>query len=578
MKGLMLLTLVTIPIFIFYLITIMGFHQVPSPLYGGDYYFHLGHVLHIYNGNAPWTDPQILGEYSHYGWLYHSLVAYSAKLLGTDILKTFLYFPLVVLILSSITSYYLGKRLLKNNYFALLFTFIWIGALTSYNEIHSRPFAVAFLMPLFLLTFIKTEQNKSLNNKIYLGLLLGAIGLTHLMAFASSILFLFAYFAGELLLAFKAKKSIHNVCVKAGEILNNYWKSAVIAAATSMAYIGPLLFHYKLKALNNQPVYSSPIPTAMSFVYFLRDTFFNYTSFLWFAISATSIIGLYSVIKNRHILEYRVVLILMISTIIGGFYYFITIPLGINIMIYWQLIVYTQKLLQLCLILIGIAKIFDLIKPTRYKTTFIAIIIVIFSSVTAQSEMEVYNGRWTKVGRTENPVMYSMADWVRGNTDKNAVFLSTNELSGAIHYLTGRKVVVNRGTHTSQFVDMDQRKVDVAIMLYGNDINETKRLLKQYNVSYVYYDYSWMRTLTWDPFLVFPKNSAILHKYNIPFDWVNKRLDPAKTDVPKYDLLQVKYSNLWSPDFDSLVYPIKIFGEKNNPQYAILAINKTKLN
>ncbi|MBN1376966.1 hypothetical protein JW949_01385 [Candidatus Woesearchaeota archaeon] len=574
-KELIYIAVLIIPFLVFYLNFISGFNQLPSPLYGGDYYFHYGVVQHIYNGNAPWTNPQILGEYNHYGWLYHSLVAYTARIFGFDVMKTFLFFPLVVLILSGITSFYIGKKLFKKDYWAFLFSFIWLGIITAYSQMHARPFAQRLLIPLFFLMFLNFNENKSLKNRIFLGLIFGALGLTHIMAFASAGLFLIVYFVYELIVSYKHK--ITNVLNRAKEFFRDYWLPVLIGIVVSMPYLGPLLFVYKLNTLNNQPAYSSRIPGISNLFVFLKEMFFDYSSFFVFILSLFALIGFCYIVKNREEFSNKIIFMLFITIIAGGFYYFITMPLGIDIMVYWQFLIYLPGLLKAVLLTIGIIAVINTMKKVDIKYSYIAIglIGILLIAAAVQQKHNEYSDRWADTGRQEQNIMFSMAQWVKQNTDKNDVFLSTNENSFALFSLTGRKIVVNRGTHTSQFVDLDERMTDASIMLYGNDSEKTKELIKKYNISYVYYDQNWISNLQWDPFLVFPKNSGIFDKYNVSYNRVNKKLDPGKEGVPLYDLLEPVNDNLWSEKFEEFIYPVMFWGESEQPYIVIFRVNNT---
>src|SRR3989338_6009562 len=60
------------------------FKQLPSPLYGGDYYNHLGSIYHIYYGGSVFENGQMHGESQWVPWFYHLSVVILSKITGID--------------------------------------------------------------------------------------------------------------------------------------------------------------------------------------------------------------------------------------------------------------------------------------------------------------------------------------------------------------------------------------------------------------------------------------------------------------------------------------------------------------
>jgi hypothetical protein len=435
-----------------------------------------------------------------------------------------------------------------------------------------RPFATIVLMPLFILLFVNLIEKKNLRYKIGTGVVLGLLGLTHLMSFASALLFVFVYVIYELVLSFKKKE----VLKEFKELFELFSLVILIGFIVASPYIGPLIFHYKFNTLNDQPAYSSPIPGIQTITEFLKSTFFDTSSILRLLVTLLVLIGfVYAVLKTEYV---KIPFLLLIATVVGNFHYLITIPIGIKTLVYWQLPIYTTPLARALLFTIGSNALINTLKNKEIKKYALMVLIVLLLGATVSTKTSFYNGRWITAGRNSNlGPLSDMADWVEKNTDKNDVFLSTKEGSFALFSLTGRKLVVNRITHASQFVDFDKREDGAAIMFYGNSVSEIKSLLKKYNVSYVYYDNQWLDSLQWDPFLVDPKNSLVLDKFGVQYDGVKARLDPGKPDVPVYDLLLIKYDKLWSDDFNKFVYPVMYWGDQKKPDIVIFAINKTML-
>ena len=169
---------------------------------------------------------------------------------------------------------------------------------------------------------------------------------------------------------------------------------------------------------------------------------------------------------------------------------------------------------------------------------------------------------------TQNPALLEIQNWVEENTDKNAVFLSHDELSFALNGLTGRKVVIERRTHFNPYVDFDQRNADAAVMLYGNDSGKTLELLKKYNVSYVYWDVSYIQFSQREPMLVRPSYEEYLGRYGVSYQPVEWYLDPAWDPLyKKYPLLAVSPAKAdWQqPWSDELQKHLKLLKEVEMP-------------
>jgi hypothetical protein len=169
-----------------------------------------------------------------------------------------------------------------------------------------------------------------------------------------------------------------------------------------------------------------------------------------------------------------------------------------------------------------------------------------------------------------------MQKWVLANTKVNDVFLSTNELNFALNGLTGRKEVNGRTSHNSMFLDIGKRYSVAALMLYGNDSEERKKLLREYSVDYLYWDYYWIQseyvfddtgklTSWYDPLIVedTPAYNELMKKYNVSFFKQHTWPDPAVKGeyIKQIDLLfiipyQFNLGHPWHPDLDNYLQEV----------------------
>jgi len=170
------------------------------------------------------------------------------------------------------------------------------------------------------------------------------------------------------------------------------------------------------------------------------------------------------------------------------------------------------------------------------------------------------------------PQYISLQSYLLKNTDGNDVILSTKEISFAINAISGRKVVVSRWAHQNDpFMDLSQRDVDAAIILYGNDTKKKLELIKKYHIKYLYWDYYWINSEfqfdksgrivgMFDPLIAFnePKYKHQLDRYGIKYFRIKYWIDPAgrSKDIRRFDILVVSpqnyhnFTNPWKPDLN----------------------------
>jgi len=131
--------------------------------------------------------------------------------------------------------------------------------------------------------------------------------------------------------------------------------------------------------------------------------------------------------------------------------------------------------------------------------------------------------------------------WIKNNTGVYDVFLSNNELSFALTALTGRKIVIFRRNHVPTFfLDFDTREIDAATILYSNNASLVRKLLKKYNISYLYWNYYWINSEfhldengrivnIFDPLMVFDtqENRKLLEERKLRYVEIETWPDPA---------------------------------------------------
>lgn len=595
--------LIIIPIALILAYIISGFQQLPGPLYGGDTYWHLGGVLNIYDGNPPWSNPQVNGEYAYYGWITQFLVAVFAKISGLTPMSAYLYFAVIATILAGFISYLLGLEFFNDKKFALLLCFAWIG-LTPFFSTSVGPMAWFLFMPLFILFFLKAIKTRRILYSISAGISLGLVSLSHTAGLPAALIILIVFFVYDSILrnsGFGFSPDEMRIKLSLGDrekIKSSIWKNmlfllpiAVLGILISMLFFGPILFIYKgntpnpVHKLEDYSKYGTDIAIRM-----LEGSFFNISALLGgnlypFIFSFISLLGLYWVIKHKNNTNELFVLLLLISAIIGGFHYFITGPVFGRLPTY--LYGSIMRTAGYVLFVFGIFGIYKWIPRRNPKNILLAIgfaFILINVGITINT---TYQDTWIKdVAKSpQNPALIDMVNWVRENTDKNSVFLSDGELSFALNGLTGRKVMIFRRTHFSPYLDINKRIADAAVILYGNDSKKSLELLRKYNVSYIYWDANWMyfayfdNTRIHEPLMTSLNYADYLSQYDVKFMRINWYLDPAWTpESRRFDVLAIyptKWDIIqpWSDEFNQHLTLLKTFEIDNKIAYRIFEVD-----
>ncbi|MCD6464674.1 hypothetical protein J7L02_04115 [Candidatus Woesearchaeota archaeon] len=568
--------------------------QLPSPLYGGDYYNHLGTMQHIFQGGSVFENAQLLGESPQWvPWLYHVLVVGFAKLFGFQTLtlwKAVLYFSLVLIPLSAILCYLAAFFITRNKTVSLI-----LPALHLANTpiLKYTPFAWHVITPLFLISLWLLFKKPCLKTGLFTGISYGLVALSNVQAFFSnSVVFGILLFYVLILqhvkfnhgkLGLNIKKMFEEFRKKNYVFLLAFLIGLVIA---QLYWFRPM-FVYKARTLNDIQNYGYYDYTSIGncLKYFLKmdvlTTFLNIPAlfkgqiyqFLLSLLFLASVAALFlSKTKARGVESNALTFLklLVIAGFIAAIHYFFTMPiLGTHFGPHQTRAFLTSFALPLTLI-------YMLSKIKLSKTLKHVLIVAVFLLIFSHSLIHVVNVRnnkWFKTGKQDLPQeIMQLASWVLQNTKLDDVFLTDNEDSFMLNALTGRKVLTYRRTHASPYVDMNQRMTDAAIILYGSNNSLRKQLIKKYRVKYLLWTAQWFRNEYYfddkgnvvgffDPLMIEdkPKYRKQLDNANVTYKSLVYWLDPAVRgpEIPKRNVLIpipfFNQTNPWSPNFTNML-------------------------
>ena len=578
-KPYIILAVIILIALFFNLTKIKELKQLPSPLYGGDLYYHLGGIYNLQQGNSYLDNPQMIGEYAWTPPLYNFIVLYFSKIVGLTVEKGVLFSSLLFLIMSVLISYFVAKKIFDDDYFALIpATLIMIVfPIFKYTD-----FALVILMPLFFYSSFLNFKELSLKNGIFHGIVVGLLGITHLNFFIGAVIYsvlLYTYILYNKRKSLKKEYRKDIGCISA---------ASIIGFSISLITWYVPLFIYKLKLANDIAAFDAYDLSKLSNMFFitwegikanfLNIAFSNSKNIFYSIITISIIILIVLLILDKNKTNFKKFLLFhLIATFIAANHHYLSYPLlktnffphYINAALFFPFFIFSASYLYFLLV-------------KKYKKIVCAILVFFFLALIMSSLNNRWQtDRWIAVGKTElSPLMKEVSNWITKNTQINDVFLSTNEISFALSALTGRKGVNFRRAHSGMYVDVDQRYLDSALILYGNDTNLKKQLIKKYDIKYLYWDYYWVQSefsfdkdgnvIGWfDPLMIkySEERESILKANNISYFKTKTFLDPANRGkrTVQFDVLIISPENYrsartpWKADLDEFIRPVANF-------------------
>jgi len=561
-----------------HLIPLMNFEQLPSPLYGGDYYHQMGAVNHVkYGGNIFESFATIGDSIPSYFPLYTLIVGSFAKFTDLGAMDSMFIFSLIFLVLSSIILYILGNNLFRNKILSLLFVasyFIFNSFIIKYTDMVKLIF-----FPLFFLFLYLTLKNKSYFYAVLTGLLYGLNSIGHGTGFTFLSLFLvlisfFLFFTQN----FKNNKFLK-------EKFRNNFKFNIfilmiiffIGFLIAQLYWFESLFKFHANVPNSitdwgQSDYSM-FSVKLDFVKSMFKQIFNFSNLFYSLRSILFLIGTFSLFNlNKKSLSIKYIKLLFASFFIIPLHFLITLPLfGFELSPHYMLGFISSLVIPL---IVPFSFIFFKSIMGKQKLKYLALIffllLVLFSSLSFNNNLN--ENKWMKVGYQEfsSPYLIDVSDWLVTNTDINDGFISSKEIGSSINSLTGRKFLSIRRNQHPITSYVDEREADLAVILHGNNDKVKEELFKKYNISYLYWDINWIRSEFifsqdgevvgyFDPIMIIKTEEMknYLNQNGVPFVEENIVIDSAKRNdefIKKFDVLVVSKMeiDMYQPWGDSL--------------------------
>lgn len=588
------------------------FKQLPSPLYGGDYYNHLGGMYHLYYGGSIFVNGQMLGEIPWVPWLYHLYVVILSKLTGLDPLFGIIYSSLPLIFVSAIVVYLTVSRFTENRFLILPLVLLFLAAFPIYKY---TLFAFYVTAPLLILAWFLFLESQSRNRFLFLSLAIALAHLSSTQLFFSSIILFAVVVLDRLYKHFKASGNNIAVIVQQPfiqEILP-FLKAFGLGFVLSLVYWYWPLFVYKGATPNDLQIYGWPDYTKFdlqvaTITEGLRDTFFvislnSAEGIVATLLSSLRLLGVIVIFLNRNVnIFHRFSFLVVLAALIGLTHHLVLFNLLRTHLSPGHLFQMLQLPFAPVEILFALLFIKERVLDSFIKigsgnkgraVEFLFAILAIAFFYNQFSSMEANKaGNWVENGRQElSPIFIALKSWVLANTGVNDVFLTNNEDGFMMNALTGRKVVTYRRTHAPVYADMNQRMLDAAVMLYGKNDAVRAELLKKYNVKYLLWTVQWFNnefrisnegTIAglFDPLMVKdkPEYRAYLDGNGVRYATYHTSLDPyILSTYPTYDVLVVLPANAdlshpWDNGLDRYLKPAKPIGVTEGNEMQLFGI------
>ncbi len=466
---------------------------LPSPLFGGDYYYQLGQINFMYS-NPPekwFSSSNGIGKLPGYFPAYGILVTLFGKLLGLSPLYAMYYFNFLVIPFSLLFSYFLAKQISKNELIAISFTSLFSLKVPAFIFKYTE-FSSIFSYPFFLFSLYYFFDKRNLISSLLLAFSTAFLSLSHgtgfLIAFGSLII-------SALLVYLKERET-----PTLNHSLKLFGLSFSLAFLFSLLYWFEPIFVYKFSSGLKSYIWSLPDYANLrvgfeTLLQILSFYFFNFSSPLGALFSLSvfflvfKLLSLKISLSLNFLKELKEKELFLIASFIppffGTFSYLITAPLfDFHILPTYVNSIYLSTII----ILISSLNLENL----KDKLPYIALILALASLLNAYSLYDENNPLFQYIDEFEDGGIIEASQEIKALTSPNSVILSNKELSFAINALTGRKLVISRRAQNDAFIqNFDEIEKDVAIILYGNNLSKRIELIKKYNITHFFYSNLW---------------------------------------------------------------------------------------
>jgi hypothetical protein len=562
--------------------------KLPSPLFGGDYYYQMGVIEHLLRDGGFVDSSSLYDTIPTYLPLYAVIVAKVSLIFNLSVLKAMFYSSVGFSAISIILWFYLLNKLFKTPTISLIgsiYIYSINGLIIKYTE-----FSIFIMLPIFLLSLFYFMTKRDYKSTVFLAIIYGLASLSHMLFFIGVTLILFMLLIYEIFMHRKDLKSYFQTN------LNYILLFIGIALPIVMIYWYRPIFEYHLHSPFNRARLDFPnfsySEIQLDFIKMIFHTYFtNFNNIYSSLMSLSAIFGVAILAISNN----RFVGFCFVSMTIVTFSFFITEPLlDTNFipsyldMIFFQFAILLVRLNLLYFIYEKLKSKYNTQILYLYTTLALIIFIYNYKSYSSKNTGTYYNS--AKEHHVDD--MYKRAgQFIKSKSNINDTIITTKELGFALNSQSGAKLLTGRWAHNgNSHIDLSQRDLDQALILHGSDDKTRVKLLKKYNVKYLFRTDFWIGSeykyengkflYKIDPLIVFDskENRKILMKNRIIAMGVKDYLDPSshKKGVDKFDILMITFHNYrnfyspWNKKLDKYLKKIWVYKDSQERELATI--------
>ncbi len=302
------------------------FKQLPSPIYGGDYYNHLGTMYHIFYGGSIIQSGQLTGEIPWVPWLYHLYVVILSKITGMDPMFGIIYSSLPLIFISAIIVYLFISKFTDDTLLILPVVLIFLAAYPIYKY---TVFAFYVTSPLMILAWALFFEKQTKNRMIFAIIASVLANVSSTQLFFSQIVFLGVILIDRFYTEYKKTKNVNALFSKEfKEQIMPLAQTFAIAFIISLIYWYWPLFVYKGATPNDIQVYGWPDYTRFDLqiqtvTKELADAFFatntdSLVNTIYAVFTFVQLIGVIALYKKRNVdFWHKTAFLVLISAFVG---------------------------------------------------------------------------------------------------------------------------------------------------------------------------------------------------------------------------------------------------------------------
>jgi len=436
--------------------------KMPVGANGGDTIIHMAMIRGIYLGRNPFLDQHYNVPPNWYSFLYHSLIAFLAKLTHLSIWVLMIWTPLISAVFMVFVWYKLGEELDKK-YGGLLLGSLSFLALKS--QLFPNPKAlIPIFLPSFYLMILQYQKTNSRRYAVFAGVLLAAMLWTHYNAIFS----LIGAFGLWALLKIKQDK--------------NYLLIALIGVLLFLPFVLNIILHV-------EPGATMSVEDIKHY-WEWDDIWSRLESIIpayW--ILLLWILGLWAMYNRKNKFDE------FILTIILGIWIMRILPeyLGyFGIKVFSTRFVIPLHYTYLVVYLSGLEYLGNWITSKRVLSYSVALILVVYGSLSfIEYNYNCFSAEYTyknfeDLGGNYTIGIVKVSGWIRGNTKRDDYLIGHPYTLEWISGFTGRPVVAVTYGHGNPFLNMKQRRED--IREFFTNPGKRAEIIKRYGIKYVVLD------------------------------------------------------------------------------------------